>query len=452
MKTFDRLIHPDLINGNIAKSIICFAIPLVISFIFNQLYNAVDTIIVGHYLKETSLAAIGASASINELLVGFGIGFGNGMGIVAARAFGANNEDKLKKIVVSSIIITIVVMILIIIVSNLFLNDFLILLKTPEAIRDEAYSYISIVTVFCGVLFIYNLFAALLRAIGNSFIPLIFLIFSSLLNIFLDVIFITKFNSGIKGAAIATVIAQFISALLCFIYILKTTKILIPSKKHFVFEKSLYKDLIGQGLSMACMGAIVSSGSVIVQSAINGFGTYIIAGHISARKIFSFTSMIPFMLGMSSATFVSQNLGANKIDRIKKGVLCCVIISIVWAILLTILSFFIIRPLIAFISGSQNEEVLNYGTSYLRFAIPFYAVLGILLILRNSLQGLGSKILPLISSVIELLGKILFTALIIPALGIWGIILCEPLIWCVMTIQLAFVFIRHPIFKKNYLI
>lgn len=449
MKSLQKIIHPDLLNGSIIKSLLAFLLPIIISQVFQQLYNAADTVIVGHYLHENSLAAIGASASLFELLVGFGNGFGNGLSIVVARAYGAEKPLIVKKAVATSLLITAGITVLIMVISRIFLIPLLTLLGTPEEIINQSFDYISTVTLFCGVLFAYNLLAGLLRAIGNSFVPLIFLIISSLINILLDVIFITKLSMGVKGTAIATVIAQFISVILCLIYIFNKTKILIPSRKHFIPDARIYRDMLGQGMSMACMGSIVSSGSVIVQSAINGLGTQIIAGHIAARKIFSIVTIPILTLGMASSTFVSQNLGAGKIDRIKKGVRGAKIITSCWTVVLLIVLPLILRPLLQFLTGSTNETILNYATKYIMFMIPFYFVLGGLIVTRNALQGLGSKLLPLISSVIELLGKILFTIFVIPKLGQTGVILCEPLIWCVMFAQLIFVYLRHPVIRSQ---
>lgn len=439
---FYKLLHPDLTNGSILKSLVAFAIPLMVSWIFQQFYNAVDTIIVGHFLGEESLAAIGSCAAIYELLIGFGNGFGNGLGIVAARYYGANHIEKLKKVAAGSIVITLCVTAFIMILGETGLRPLLRLLGTPDSIIEEAYSYIWTVAIYSGVLFAYNLLSGLLRAIGNSFMPLVFLIIASVLNVFLDILFVAVFNLGVRGTAIATVIAQGISAAFCLLYIFKKAKILIPEKKSFDVGKDLYKDLTAQGLSMALMSALVSSGSVILQSAINKFDTMIIAGHISARKIFSLTDIPLITMGLASATFVSQNLGAGKKDRIRKGVFDSCALCVIWGVLCTIVIPLTSRFLIKAISGSENEELLDFGAKYISFIQPFYAVLGILLVMRNSLQGLGSKILPLVSSIIELVGKMLFTWLIIPILGTWGIIMCEPLIWCAMTIQLVYVYVK----------
>ncbi|WP_149554888.1 MATE family efflux transporter [Treponema pectinovorum] len=438
----------DLIKGNIFKSIILFTLPLLVSYIFQQLYNAADTVIIGRLLDENSLVAIGACAALYELLTGFGIGFGNGLSIVAARAYGAGNYESLKKITAASFFITFGVTILIMVICQIWLKPMMILLKTPAEHLEEAYSYISIITFFCGVLFAYNLFAGMLRAIGNSVVPLIFLIFSSILNVILDVIFI-KQTGGIKGAAIATVLSQFVSALLCLIYIFFKAKILVPSARHFLPDKKLYKDLIGQGLSMALMGSIVHTGTVILQTAINSLDAMIIAGHLCARKVFALTNIPVVTLGFSVSTFVSQNFGANQIERIKKGVKIAIFITGIWTLILILPARFVVVPLIKFMTGSQNQTIIDYASKYIFFTIPFYLVLGGLLITRNALQGLGKKLLPLISSLIEFLGKVFFTYLIIPRIGSWGVILCEPLIWCAMLSQLLFVFIRLPIFRRK---
>lgn len=430
----------DLLNGSILKSLIIFTIPIFISNVFQQLYNTMDTMIVGNYLGDVSLAAIGACTAVYELLVGFSIGIGNGLSIVTARAYGSNNKDLLKKSVAGSLVIGVFVTAIIMIISKLFLYPLLKLLNTPSDIINESYAYISIVTIFVGVTFAYNLFAGLLRAIGNSIMPLIFLIISSLLNIILDILFITKFNMDIRGAAIATVIAQVISCLLCVIYIYKNAKILIPFKKHFALDVELYKELLGQGLSVGLMLSIVSAGTVILQTAINGLGYLIIAGHTAARKLSSFCTMPCGTLCVAISTFVSQNKGADNRERIRKSVRYANYLAVIWAVFITVVLFFTSSFLIKGLSGSSETVVIENGSRYLIINSMFYGVLGILLNLRCALQGLGRKVVPLISSIIELLGKVAFVILFIPSLKYFGVIICEPVIWCLMCSQLIYSF------------
>ena len=438
----------DLLKGNILKVLIIFAIPLFISNLFQQLYNTVDIMIVGNYLGDTSLAAIGACAAIYELLIGFALGVGNGFSIVTARSYGANDENLVKKSVAGSLVIGSGITIIIMIISKLFLLPLLELLNTPSNIIEEAYLYIFTVCIFVGVMFLYNLCAGILRAIGNSIMPLIFLIISSILNIGLDILFITKFNMGIRGAAVATVIAQGISAVLCIIYIYKKCPILIPKKEHFVFDKELYKELLGQGLSMGVMLLIVSAGTVILQTAINNLGYLIIAGHTAARKLNSFAMIPVASLSMSLATFVSQNKGANQGYRIREAVRYSNIISIIWGVIITVILIFFAPTLMKILSGSSEDVVINNGVRYLLWNSPFYAVLGILLNLRNALQGIGEKLLPLVSSIIEFFGKILFVIIFIPSLKYFGVIICEPVIWCCMCLQLAYSFYKNSYIKK----
>lgn len=442
------MLKTDLIKGNILSSLVIFAIPLIISNVFQQLYNTADIMIVGHYLGDTSLAAIGASTVIFELLVGFTLGFGNGLSIVVARNFGSGNKEAIKKSVALSLIIGLVITIIITVSSRFFLYPLLKALKTPEAILNESYVYISTITLFIVVMFGYNLCAGLLRAIGNSFAPLIFLIISSLLNIILAIFFIVHMKMGINGAAIATAIAQGISVALCLFYIKSKAKILIPNKRHFENDKFLYKELISQGLSMALMSSIVSLGSVVLQSSINNLGFLTIAGHSAARKLFGL-SIIPFFaLGTALSTFVSQNRGAEKGDRIVKAVKYANIIGIAWSLLVFIILMFTARFFIHIISGSEESVILNNGSKYLKLSAPFYIVLAILINLRFALQGLGEKIVPLISSFIEFIGKILFVIFIIPHFDYTGVIFCEPIIWCFMTVQLIYSFYKNPYILK----
>lgn len=440
----------DLINDkNILKSLVLFAVPIFISNIFQQMYNTMDTMIIGNVLGDTSLAAIGACTAIYELLIGFALGIGNGLSIVIARAYGSKDEKLLKKSVVGSLVIGIIVTVVIMIISRVFLYPLLEILNTPENIIKESYSYISVITLFVGVMFAYNLFAGLLRAIGNSIMPLVFLIISSLINVVLDLVFIINFDMGISGAAIATVIAQGGSAVLCVIYIVKKCPILIPSKDCFKVEKELYKELASQGLSMGLMLCIVSTGTVILQTAINGLGYLTIAGHTAARKLNSFCVMPVATISLALATFVSQNKGAEKYERIRKGVKLANIMSICWGVSIALVLLFTASTLVRLLSGSSEKTVINNGALYLIINAPFYAVLGMLLNLRNSLQGLGKKVTPLVSSVIEFFGKCLFVVLFIPTLEYLGVIICEPVIWCFMLLQLAYSFYRNPLIQED---
>ena len=429
----------DLIHGPIFQSLITFALPLLVSNVFQQLYNTVDTMVVGNYLGDVSLAAIGSCTSIYDLLVGFALGIGNGLAIVTARSFGSQNRELLKKSVASSIVI-----IALTTIGMICLHPLLELLNTPVDIIQEAYSYISVIVLFIIVMFAYNLCAGLMRAIGNSVMPLVFLIVSSLLNIVLDIFFITQLNMGIQGAAVATVISQGVSVILCIIYIFKKTQILLPSKRHFAVDKDLYKELLGQGFSMGFMSSIVSAGSVILQYGINNLGYLNIAGHTAARKLYMFFNMPFTAMALAISTFVSQNRGANQRERIQKAMKYAYIYDVIMAAIVTIIILLFGSSLVKLISGSSESVVLENGTLYLTIVAPFYTILGILMQTRYALQGLGQKLLPLISSVIEFVGKVIFVFLFIPQFEYMAVIFCEPVIWCVMCVQLVYSLYTNP--------
>lgn len=431
-----------LTEGSIAKGLLFFVIPLFFSNLFQQLYNTIDTLLVGHFLGDNALAAMGATAAIFELIVQFSNGCGTGFSIVTARYFGSKNEDELKKSVATSLILGLIISIAITIVSYVFMPSLLTLLKTPRIIYNDSLNYIRCISAFLIITMFYNLGAGMLRAIGDSLRPLIVLFCSSIINIALDIFCITILDMGVLGAGVATVIAQGISTIICFFLIWKDAKILIPKKEHFHMESSMINDLLGQGFSMGFMFSIVSIGTIILQTGINGLGTQIIAAHTAARKLMSLLGLPLSTLAASMATFVSQNKGAQNYTRIIKGVRMANTCGIIYPIFLSIIIYFTAENLVHFLSGSNNPIVLENGGMYLKINVPFFIVLSILLNLRNTIQGFGYKITPLISSLIEFFGKIVFTLFLVPTFKYLGVCFCEPIIWCLMTSQLLFSYRR----------
>ena len=446
-KTENKAAEIDFLNEGIFLPMLRFTVPILFSVLFQQLYNTVDTLIVGHTLGETALAAIGAAVPIYDLLIGFALGFGNGLSIVTARCYGADNRQMLKNSVAASIVIGMAVVAVLTILSQVIMIPLLRLLHTPPEILGEAYRYISIITLFTLVMFAYNLCAGILRAVGNSIMPLVFLIISSLANILLDYVFIAMLGRGLGGAAEATVLAQGISVLLCLVYIKKRVPMLIPGRENFKADGALYKEMTAQGLSMGFMSCFVSAGSVILQSGINGLGYLYIAAHTAARRLYQFC-MIPFIaMTQTINTFVSQNYGARKPGRIRKAVKYSYLYAAAMAVLVTVLVWQFAPALIRWISGSNEELVLSNGTLYLRVVMPCYAILGVLNYSRTALQAIGQKLLPILSSVIELVGKILFTMIFIPRLHYMAVIVCEPVIWCFMVAELLIAFWRNPFIR-----
>ena len=438
----------NLLDGPILRSIIAFAIPILISNIFQQLYNTADIMIVGRYLGPNALAGVGATAAIFELVIGFALGVGNGMGVVIARCFGAQDMNQLKRAVASTLVIGLGLSFLVSTIGHFGMYPLLEFLGTPSEIIDLSYQYIHMIVLCVGVTFAYNLCAGLLRAVGDSQAALYFLIFSAIVNIILDLFFITQLHLGVQSAGLATIISQGLSAILCFFYIRRRANFLLPQKEHFVWDKELYLDLLGQGLAMGLMTSIVSIGTVTLQTSINALGATIISAQTSARRIMSFSMLPVSAIASSLTTFTSQNLGANRPQRIQRGIYLGCMVAIIWTIFIAITLFFVSPALNELISGSTDPALISNASLYNRISSSFYPVLALLLVLRNSLQGLGQKITPLISSFIELFGKVLFVLFIIPSTGYMGVIFCEPLIWVPMTIQLYYSYKRQPIIQS----
>lgn len=427
---------PTLIQGNIKQGILYFAIPLFFSNFFQQLYNTVDTLLIGHFLGDAPLAALGSTAAIFELIVQFCSGMSLGFGIVISRFYGAKDEDHLKMAIAESLILGFGIALFLSIISLAFMPWLLHILKTPKSIYSMAYGYIQLIAATLVITMFYNLAACLFRSIGNSLTPLYVLIITSILNVILDTLFITQWHIGIRGAAYATVLSQAIAALLCFGLIHKKEPLLVPERKHFRIDPIIIHELLTQGLAMGFMFSIVSVGTIILQSGINPLGTHIIAAHTAARKWFALLVLPLGTLGATTSTFVSQNRGAKQWERIEQGIRFCIHFDWVYTLVLTVIIFGFAQSMIHLLSGSTNPIVLENGTQYLRINIPGFVVLGPLLTYRNALQGQGYKIYPLISSGIELGGKIVFTLWIIPTLAYFGVILCEPVVWSLMSLQL----------------
>ena len=437
-----------LISGDLKRAIVIFAIPLFFSQLFQTLYNTMDTVIIGHVLGDFSLAAVGAVASLFELMVGFCTGFGQGLGVIAAQKFGAGDMSGFRHTVGLSILLSLMVSLILSVVVGFNMESILHFMQTSSDIFDLSYSYIIVICWGLTITIFYNLCAGLLRAAGDSVTPLIILVISSLTNIGLDLLFITQFNMGVAGTAWATLIAQLISLVICIIWIIMKKRELMPRLADFKWDGSLARSLTEMGLSMALMSSIVSAGTLILQIGINQQGTLIVSGHTAARKLIGMLNLPVIALMMALSSFVAQNIGAKQYERAEKGIAFVNRFGLYYSIVLSIVIMFIARFLIAMISGSTTDVVLDTGALYLRTNVPFFPVLAILLDLRISLQSMSLKTVPIISSIIELCGKILFTLFIVPKTGYLGVCFTEPVVWIAMCLYLAYFYLRNTTFKN----
>ena len=430
----------DMTKGSPLKLILKFLVPVLLGCVFQQLYNMVDTIIVGKGVGSDALAAVGATGTIVFFILGFMNGLTTGFTVLSSQRYGAGDYEGLRKSVGNAFVLGLIVTVIMTIASLFGMDWLLRIMQTPEDIFDMSKEYIVIICV--GIIFttLYNLTASILRAVGNSKVPLYFLIFSSILNVVLDYVFIKFTNMGVMGAAVATVLAQLLSVIFCFVVILKNFKIIRLKKDDFKFSSSLFKNMMGAGMTMAVMNSIFSIGSIIMQGSINALGDDIIAAHLGSRKVAEMFMQPLVTIGTACSTFVGQNYGAGKIKRIKSSIKYSTLYSLIWSVFTFFVLWFFGGQIARLVTGSASQTVFENTQLYLRVNAPFYFVLGLLFTLRFSIQSVDRKAPPIISSTMELASKIAAAYLFIPLWGYFGACIAEPLSWTLGAIYLLFVF------------
>ncbi len=437
----------DLTRGEPLKVVLMFALPVFLSNIFQQLYNLTDITIIGHKLGDDALSAIGSVSIIYGLFNSLVFGMGNGFSIVISKYFGAEDPKRLKQAVFNTLLIAAVWGALVTVAGVLSLKPLMRLLNTPESIFDTAYSYAHIMLSMIIFSFCYNVLSGMLRAIGNSKAPLFFLMISVATNIFLDLLFVYVLEKGLAGAAIATIMSQALSSFISFIYILLKVPELHINREDMVPSSSMISDLFSAGIAFAMMFTVVNIGTVILQGAINDFGETTIAAHTTARKISEFCMMMLGTLATSMATFSGQNYGAHRFDRIRDGLKKVIMLSFAVDALLVLFIYTFGDILVRQISGTSNSEIIDTALFYLHVDLPFYFVLSILLITRSTLQGAGSKVAPILASVMELLLKVFTAKWLAKKLGYTGIAVCEPIIWGICAVYILIVFFNNKSIK-----
>lgn len=438
----------NLTEGKPIKLILQFALPLFIGQLFQLFYSLVDTRIVGETLGEAALAAVGSTTSLSDLLMSLLMGILNGFGIVIATYFGAKNETNMKKAIASTILFGTGMAIIISVLSLCFLAPLLQFLNVSDDLLPNAKAYISVILAGLVIATLYNVCASILRAIGDSFTPLLFLILSAVLNIFLDYTFILNFHMGVAGAAYATLLSQAVSAILCFLYMRKKYPNLHLCREDFRLDREVCRRMLATGSSMAFMSAFVQFGTFALQTSINTFGTNTIVAHTAARKATSIFMMPWGTLGATLATFCGQNLGAGKYSRIKTGMRDTTLLGWAWSLLVILIVNTIAPQIIQAITATNQTEIIETATLYLRVNTAFYFIPTVICLFRNSMQGFGDTKTPVFSSALELLTKVAVAFLLAPAIGYWGIIICEPIAWMIMVIPLVVNTLKSPVFKK----
>lgn len=442
----------DMTQGKPFGLIAKFGIPLFLGNVFQQLYNAADSIIVSRYVGNDALAAVGSTGTIMFLIIGFAQGITTGCTVLTSQRYGAKNEKGVRRSVANAILLAIIIIALTTLVSILAMKNILILMRTPKEIFGQAYTYITIICAGLVALVFYNLFSAFLRAVGNSVIPLVALIFSSVLNVVLDLIFIKNFHMGVAGAAIATVSSQGISAILCLIYIIKNEKLLWPKKNEWFLDSNDSKLQIGVGLPMAIQFAITASGTMVMQTAINNFGVVTVSAFAAASKLHGLMSQAFPAMGQAMATYSGQNYGKGNIKHLREGVRAATIMSTVMAIVTGILAVVLVRPtmMIYFRTAKEVADAFPAAQTYIVLSALFYVPLSYIFIYRNTMQGCGYAFLPLMGGVVELVSRTVCGIISVCLHNSTLAFFCDSSAWITTGIYvlIAYNFVIKDILKK----
>ena len=431
----------DMTQGSPAKLILAFAVPLFIGNIFQQIYSMVDTAVAGYCLGDGAIAAIGATSSLYALLIDFAAGLNSGCAIVVTQRFGAQDTAKLKTSIAGMILLDATVTFVLTVFSLAFLRPLMYFLNTPQSIFEQAYQYIAVICAGMLATIAYNLFSSILRAFGNSRTSLYFLMISSLLNMGMDLLLVAGLHMGVAGAALATVIAESISALLCGLYVFRHYKAFLPEKADFRVSRSLLWELLSNGIAMALMYCVVDLGSVIFQRANNHLGQTIISAHTASRRLIGIMMQPLATISTASSTFIGQNWGAKKAARIRTAIRQVTGLEIAWSLVGCTLIYAFGGTLVQLTTGTSDSEVVRNAVMSLRWHLSFFPALGCLLVLRTAMQAMGKKIAPILSSCIELGMKLLSAVFLIPQLGFLGTCITEPVTWTLMLLFLAIAYL-----------
>lgn len=431
-------------KGSPMKLILGFAVPLLFGLLFQQFYSMVDTIIVGHYLGVDALAAVGATGSVNFLIIGFCMGVCNGFAIPIAQEFGAGHESNLHKYVANSVWLSVVFSVVMTIAVVLLCRPILQLMRTPENIIDGSYAYIVIIFAGIPVVYLYNMTAAIIRSLGDSRTPVVFLVMAAILNIFLDLLLIIVIPLGVAGAAIATVAAQAIAGLCCLVYMRKKFSILKLTKEEWRWNGLCVSKLCGMGIPMGLQYSITAIGSVILQSAVNGIGSDAVAAVTAGSKL-SMLLMCPFdAMGSTMATYGGQNIGAGKLERVDQGLKSCTLLGLIYSVLAVGIVYTVGGKLLLLFLDAGETAILGNAHTFISTNVLFYFPLALVNIVRFLIQGMGFSKLAVFAGAFEMLARGLAGFVLVPFFGFPAVCYANPLAWIFADIFLipAFFYVR----------
>lgn len=419
----------DLTTGKPMKLIIEFAVPLLFGFLFQQFYNLVDTIIVGQFLGVGALAAVGATGSINFMIIGFCMGVCNGFAIPMAHKFGAGDYAGLRKVVANSVWLSAIFAVVMTSLVSIFCRPILELMRTPEDIIDWSYQYILIIFLGIPVTYLYNLVSGIIRSMGDSKTPVIFLTMSSVMNIALDLICIRVFHMGVAGAAVATVISQAVSGIACLLYMRGRYEALNMEKEDWKWNGHMAANLCGMGIPMGLQYSITAIGGVILQTSVNALGSAVVAAMTAASKVGMFFCCPFDALGSTMATYGGQNVGAKRLDRVGEGLKSCILLGLVYSVLALVFFIFFGEQLAAIFVNNKETEIIANVCLFLQINGAFYFPLALVNIIRFLIQGMGFSKFAILAGVCEMAARTLVAFALVPIFGFVGACFASPVAW-----------------------
>lgn len=441
----------DLTQGSPMKLILAFFVPLMFGMLFQQFYSMMDTIIVGKFLGVQALAAVGSTGSVNFMVIGFCMGICNGFAIPVAQRFGAKDYHYLRKYVANGIFLAAGLAAVMTITVCLLCKNILRWMHTPSDILQGAYNYIFVIFLGIPVIYLYNFLSGIIRSLGDSKSPLMFLIISSLLNIALDLVMILVFEMGVAGAAWATVISQGISGILCLIYIRKRYEVLRIAGDEWRVDAECMKKLCNMGIPMGLQYSITAIGSVILQTAVNTLGSMAVASVTAANKVGMFFCCPFDAMGSTMSTYAGQNLGAGKLKRVTKGLMSCCQIGLAYAVCAFLILFFFGSKIALLFLDADEAAILDNVQLFLTICSAFYFPLALVNIIRFTIQGLGYSKLAILAGVCEMIARALVGAFLVPAVGYIGACFASPVAWIFADLFLipAYICVMKTLQRKS---
>lgn len=419
----------DMTNGSPSRHILGFAVPMLFGMLFQQFYNLVDTIIVGKTLGVEALAGVGATGSINFMIIGFCMGVCNGFVIPVDQCFGAKKPADLRKYVFNGYICSIVFAIVLTLASVIFCRRILIIMNTPADIIDHAYNYIVVIFIGIPTVFLYNMVSGVIRSLGDSKTPVVFLVLSSIINVVLDFFLILVCKMGVAGAGWATVTSQLISGLTCLIYMYKKYDILKGDKSERVLDRRFITNLCMNGVPMGLQYSITAIGSTILQAAVNTLGSTYVAAMTAGSKMFNFTCCPFDALGSTMATYAGQNVGAAKIKRLGQGVRSAMIIGSVYSVLSLIALYFTTDYIALLFVNASETTIIALTRQFILASACFYIPLTGVNVVRFCIQGMGFSVFAISAGILEMIGRAFAAIILIPNIGFMGACLASPIAW-----------------------